>query len=258
MNDEILSKLHSALLGVMLEFKRICDEHNLRYLLGYGTLLGAVRHKGFIPWDDDADIIMPRVDYEKFVDIAEKELNENFTIHCSQKLDDYPFNFTKIYDNRTIYENPKMKNLSFCNGISMDIFPTDYADKHYLRHIYTIRIFSFIKRRKINFNVPTSKYVKFLCKFVPLKLCNHIIRKQPLYYKKSKEMMCQMCSGDYDIDKPFPADYFDNYIMGDFENHKFKIPKEYDAMLTQLYGDYMTLPPVEERQEHKAINISFK
>ena len=129
MEKETLKKLHEVEVEILDEFVRICKKQKLQYFLYYGTLLGAVRHNGFIPWDDDLDVAMPREDYEKFIKMAKEELNDNFYIDNKDTNDEYYLNFTKLRKKNTIFEQDFQVNYDGPKGIWIDIFPIDESKK---------------------------------------------------------------------------------------------------------------------------------
>ena len=123
--DNVLDKLHSVQIEILDEIVGICDKHNLTYFLIGGTLLGAVRHKGFIPWDDDLDIAMPREDYEKFLKIAKTELDKKYYLHDISIDKNYWQPFIKIRKNNTLFDEKMIDNIETHKGIFVDVFPFD-------------------------------------------------------------------------------------------------------------------------------------
>ena len=129
MDNQILRKVQLTQLEIAKEFKRICEENNLIYMMESGTLLGAVRHKGFIPWDDDLDMSMPRDDYEKFLSIANEIIDPKYEIVNWREESAYAHPFCKIIKKNTVYKEEKDGAKDSKNGIYIDIFPYDvYPD----------------------------------------------------------------------------------------------------------------------------------
>ncbi len=124
-DDETLNKLHETLIELLDEFVRICKKHNLKYTLVAGTVLGAVRHSGFIPWDDDIDVGMLRPDYEKFLEVAPKELKDKYILDCFEQNKDYHLSFAKIKKNGTIFDEEAAHHMNNHKGIFLDVFPLD-------------------------------------------------------------------------------------------------------------------------------------
>ena len=122
-----LKELQNVMLQMMIEIDRICRKNNIQYILSGGTMLGAVRHHGFIPWDDDMDIAMPRKDYDRFVEIANSELPERFRLECYENTRDYPYNFGKVRDVNTIFKEKFTASLNINHGVYIDVFPMDYT-----------------------------------------------------------------------------------------------------------------------------------
>ena len=129
MKKEILDKLHITHIKILDEIVRICDENKLNYFLIGGTLLGAVRHKGFIPWDDDLDIAMPRKDYDKFLNIAKKQINNNYILEYNKTNRKYWLPFAKVRLKNTLYVENTIKNYETNKEIWVDIFPIDNVKK---------------------------------------------------------------------------------------------------------------------------------
>ena len=126
MNKEEQEKLKQIELNLLVCFKEICEKHKLDYFLTGGTLLGAVRHKGFIPWDDDIDVGMPREDYETFLRVASSCLPDGIFLQTRKTDPEVPFNFAKLRDSRTTFIETSIKDLDINHGVYIDIFPIDY------------------------------------------------------------------------------------------------------------------------------------
>ena len=124
-DQETLNRMHLLHLDILKEFIRICNKYELRYFLLGGSCLGTVRHQGFIPWDDDIDVGMPRPDYERFMEIAQNELPEYYFLQNSKTDPDYPLCFAKIRDSRTTFIERSVSHLNINHGIYFDIFPLD-------------------------------------------------------------------------------------------------------------------------------------
>lgn len=266
MNQKPLSleEIKKIELNILTEFASFCDSNNLKYYLAYGTLLGAVRHKGFIPWDDDIDVIMPRPDYNKFIELTGyKPIKENLETRLYRAcLHPNIYPFAKVVDTKTIvYEKGKSrKNIS---GIWIDIFPLDgypedkeAAEKLFnkykrLRNLQDLATTNpFYVRQNI-----TKKIIKaiFITPFVKLYGIKNICRKIDLLAQTYSYENCQTLSdftwGD-NIESYLLKSELEPAVQLEFEGKSFKVPAGWQQYLTCLYGDYMQLPPEEERIPH--------
>lgn len=240
-------KLSLEILKEVIEF---CDSNNIKYYIFYGTLLGAVRHKGFIPWDDDIDICVPRLDYEKFLEIfsSSKLKTSNYRI-----IGKYPTIFTKVFSSNTLGYYKNYQELGF--GVSIDIFPIDVVPEkerkvrslyNEYKILYKFFCHSFLLDKKLYTN--KIKYIfdfvishlfdyKKIGKFIEMKLKRNFINS-------SSFSSVFLASSKLRI---FRKENFE-IIEIPFENLIVKAPKDYDDILRKIYGsDYMTPPPVDKR-----------
>jgi len=244
-------------LDILKNFKQICDENDLKYSLGGGTLLGAVRHQGYIPWDDDVDVMMPRKDYEKLLEIFNKQDN-NFKLISFYNTEDYYYPFAKIVDIRTKLEETEFREIKEM-GIYIDVFPIDFLpDNDKTIH----KIFSKYKKLQAliglyqvkDLNKTTNSKIKLMVKklLLPLlennKFNKYILQQMDAIGKKYNDTKKVACiSGRYLEKEIMPSDYISDYVLLDFEDEKFKAPVGYDAYLTKHYSDYMKLPSKDKQ-----------
>lgn len=240
-------------LDILIKVAEFCDKNNITYFLTDGTLLGAIRHKGFIPWDDDVDIMMPRNDYEKFLQIFKDQGN----LKLATPYDEEPLTyFTKIYDDTTIKDEGIKYGKRGPIGVDIDIFPMDgYPDdeKEFLKdYKKRKRLLSLAYISLFNRKVKSIKdFVKIMLrKFLNTKkLLNKYCRiaKQYDYNRSNLVGIHAVCDG---LRCRHKKEIFSEKVKIEFEGHKFWAPKDYHQFLTDKYGDYMTPPPKEKQVTH--------
>lgn len=236
-------------LSILDYINELCKQNNINYYLSYGTLLGAVRHGGFIPWDDDIDICMLREDYEKFIQIASKDANEFYRVLSINNDSKYYHEFAKVVDSRTRIE---LKDI-ICNekeGIWVDIFPIDpVANCRRLQKIIvnTCLMFRLLSVYKSFPNNHSKLLYPFwiIAKTIGFKPFLTIIDKISKSGRSRKYVgyIASYGSNKYYFEK----EMFDESTRISFEGLLLPVPKNYDIYLTYLYGDYMTLPPENQR-----------
>lgn len=256
-----IRKLQLLQKKTLKEVIRICNENNIKYYVMYGTLLGAVRHKGFIPWDDDLDIVMPRNDYVRFLACAAETLGEEFFLHTYDTDERYFVSFARVRLNNTTFIPEVYRDAHFKhNGVWIDIFPLDFAKSNnslfermrYISLQKALRPLSAVKVTGIHGNVRFKrKVLHAVSKIFSLKTLLKLIDMVSKAYK-GKNPKYYVCFGSpYSMKKSyFPLAYFGEDTMGEFENMQCRIPSNYDGVLKILYGNYMQLPPEEARIGH--------
>lgn len=237
--------IQKKMLNILIEIDRICKKHHIRYILDSGTMLGAVRHKGFIPWDDDADIIIPRDDYDRFITIAEKEMRAPYVFQCIENTKEYPYNFGKVFDTSTTYTERFTAKLDISHGIYVDVFPMDYVDeKDYLKHARMIGHYTMLRFYKLGISVGSKA---FIGKLLPLSFINARATAHMKYHGTPGDMICKLCH--YGKNKPpINISLFNDTIEVPFEGVPLRVPADYDSFLKGRYGDYMRLPDEDQQK----------
>lgn len=269
-NFDYLPKLHNCQLIIAREIKRICDKHNIRYFIIAGTLLGAVRHGGFIPWDDDMDVGMLREDYEKFLKVAKTEMGEEFFLQTPETDKNYGLPFAKILLNGTVLvEATAGSNAK--KGIFVDVFPFDVAPENEADRENHNKKTYFYKRlllAKLNYNVcAKNDYVKRAVYFV-LKIMSAFYSHDKLVkkleseitrYNNSKTEDIVNIGGAYGYKKEtIKADWVRDTVEIPFEDMTISAPVDYIKYLETFYGDYMTPPPEDKRyNRHSVTELDF-
>lgn len=254
-------------LEIMKKIHKVFEERNLKYYIMYGSLLGAIRHKGFIPWDEDIDITVPREDYERLAEMTQKEkiFDNDYVVQNYHTDPHFEFPITRICKKGTYSDNPSRKNLKSMNYVYIDIFPMDNSpDEESLqkKHRKKIKIAKKLSRFRTNYYYAHQSALRKILKTVmsiPFKAL------PATWYAKNTEKAMKSYNdtetkfiGSYGSVYPYNKEThlkkdFDERILTDFEDTKFWIPAGYDRILKNLYGDYMKLPPEEDRKSvHKA------
>lgn len=268
-----IKEIQAISLEILYTVAQICEMQHLRYVLIYGTLIGAIRHHGYIPWDDDVDIMMPRPDYDKLLVYLKNHIQEypHLQVFNREECLEYPYMITRISDDRYVIDMANEK--SFGMGIFIDIYPYDglgktknEAVKYGLKGDILSSLCYQATREHFAIETTTSllrKVVKFPV-YLYAKLCGKDYFQEKLEklarikdYDSSEYVGCVvwLSWGEKDI---FPRKWFDETIMMPFEKYEFRVPREYDRILRHEYGDYTRLPPEKDRVGHHFFKVYKK
>ncbi len=239
---------------IFCEFDRICKKHNIKYYIAQGTLLGAVRHKGYIPWDDDIDIIIPFDELNRFTKVfdSEKQLECQFTNYNKEKH--YPLSWSKIRADRTLSRPVQYKDIPIHWGICIDLFPIyPVSDNGFIRNL-EIAFFKLARKMLIaemtkheeNHNIVTRMFEKipYFIRHLTADVSQWIFA---LHKDKSTRYVYLTCKGGRIMERAV--------IEGEekklpFETGEYPVPTDYHRFLTEMFGDYMTPPPPEQQRGH--------
>ncbi len=250
-----IEQLKKRELEILHAFTSFCEANKLRYFMFGGSLLGAIRHKGFIPWDDDIDVCMPRDDYNKLSNMAGTEMGPDYFIQTHKTDPEYLLPFIKIRDNKSVFLELSVLNSNINHGIFLDIFPLNSVPESRLkRFFYNLKIYRYNIPINKKFNLHEKESIlKRFFKFLIAMPYNHlsipeltkkreefVIRHQ---YAKSKYLAC----GLFSFKLVFNKTDFSSGIEWSFENMNVLVPVNWDNVLKTHYGNYMELPPVEKR-----------
>ena len=274
MSKEDRKVFHSKLVGILQKIMEICEENNIHWFVGYGACIGAIRHQGCIPWDDDIDVCMPRPDYDRFIEICKKTDLGDYELATPYDTPGYYVSFVRMYDkNSTLYFTMNSLHVA---GIYIDIFPIDGVSdgniesnyrccrllkkisKHSRLHFTKSFQRNLLKRGRIRYYLIilfTSLFRKPLQK-VSLRMIEKTTRKYP--YESSE--FCMFYETEvYGMRNVIPKKWIEETVWVPFENIQVRVPKYYHEYLTHIYGDYMTPPPDDKKDDrHFVLYLDFE
>lgn len=269
MKELDITNIKKIQLNILCAVDEYCRENKIDYFIYYGTLLGAVRHKGYIPWDDDIDIAMFRKDYEIFIKNFNKSRNDQFQVLHSSIDKKFPYEFAKIHDKNTkIIENSAVK---YEIGINIDLFVLDNfptvksAERQYKKSFMARKILEckhICLRSSDNFFKKIAKVVlHFFANICSIYSCTNKINRIARRYEHSAPppLLCaDVCQRWFLKENVLHKSWFNSIIYIEFEGKKFPAPKHYDKVLNSIYGLYMKLPPLEEQRSHHDYHAYIK
>lgn len=263
-----LSEQKKLALELLIEFDDFCKKNGIQYFLSGGTLLGAIRHKGFIPWDDDIDVCMLREDYEKFIEKYQPS-KEKYKLLSLETSSEYYYPFAKLVNDATILiENG---NTEMPLGVYIDIFQLDNCpgETHaeackildslkFYRWIRNFKIIKFSKGREWYKNL-----ILFVGKVLSIlvsrrKIAEVIDKKAKGYQGENCKFVGGLTNNTYGYGEVYERYHLRNTVDVEFEGRIFPAPVDYDFILSSMYGDYMKLPPVEKRVSHHTFKCWYK
>ena len=256
LNKNYKRELQLTMLDMIKDIDALCKKHNIEYYIAYGSCIGAVRHKGFIPWDDDFDITMTDDNYFKFLDICEKELDKNkYYVQTPEKEEKYYLSFAKIRNIQTTLIEEKNSDIDITYGVYIDVFPlVGVPDNKLKKQLLKINRAFMLSS---NINVINNKILKTIFNL----LLRIFGRKRILKYttKRCFKYKCSECKEIVSIadGDGFEKNIINKDVLGKpkyvpFEDIYLPIPEGYDTYLTNIYGDYMQIPSKEQikKSEH--------
>lgn len=266
-NVRTIQKLHIETLEFFSDF---CSKNKISFFLSNGTLLGAVKYKKFIPWDDDVDILMPRKDYDRLVKVLWKD-NKDFTLMSKERFKEWKFPFAKLSRNDTVIKELSSDYGCEC-GLAIDIFPVDNWSgdekkaKRQAKYCSLLMRFLSASTEK-NFYTPKKGFTKVILFFIwiysrILGSNFHYNRIMGQIKKGQKNNNSQFVGSiswtPYGIKEVIPRDVFSETIFVEFEGKKYPAPKGYDYYLRSMYGEYEDDPPLEKQKSNHFIKVWFK
>jgi len=268
MNSNIRN-LQLVELEILKEIVAICDANSVKYYMIGGTFLGAIRHKGFIPWDDDIDIAMPRDDYEKFLNIANSKLPEHIKVENFITNPKYQYYITRVQNINTKVIEKRIGNAQKWTHASVDIFPIDGTPNnkclrkwHYFKVLTHRMLMSLCYKDSIDRERKRSLKERLLLKIMESLPIGKIFDANKEKHKIDKLLKKQKIEnsnfigtimGAYRTREIVPRNYFGDGAFYEFEELKFRGPSMYNDYLNHMYGDYMKIPPIEAQKNHYEI-----
>ena len=277
--DLELRKVQNACFEILKKFRNVCEENGLRYYLGYGSLLGAVRHHGYIPWDDDADIFMTRADYDRFLELFDSQLGDKYVLHCPERNPELGSTAIQIIKKETVFKTIATA-FSEEDGVFMDIFILENApNSKILRNIHGFfcmffglclscaryhtfegKLLEIYKdtNEEIIKNIKTKSRIGKVLSFINIEKWVYITNKMYSLCKNnmSKYVVCPT-GMKYYFGEIFERSEYCTTTDILFEGHDVKIIRDYDVALKRLYGNYMKIPPKEKREKHVALKMNI-
>lgn len=271
MREMSIEEIKKCEYDILCEIDRLCKANDLRYTLCGGTLLGAIRHKGFIPWDDDIDIAMPRPDYEKFIQIANGE-NTGIKVTCFNVDKKFKDLYAKVYDSATHIDEISVNRFGFECGVYVDLYPIDGLGEDYESALSCFKKSSIYRELLNAANWKTYTRSKTHAWYhelirLPFFLITRIINADKLVKKIESTYVenkfdCSkyvaIVSGSYREREIFSREIYTDFIEVDFEIGRFVAIKHYDEYLSSIYGNYMQLPPIDKQVTHHSFNAYYK
>lgn len=269
MERSLLRRVQMTQLEILQEVDRVCRENDIHWFLCCGTLLGAVRHQGFIPWDDDVDIGMLREDYETFCRLAPEKLNARFCVQSWYTEPAYPLPFAKVRMRNTLCVEAKSAVFRE-NGFYIDVFPFDYAPEapeaqaahaKKLNDLFRVMLMKsgyqpWLEKGRINW----KKRIGYLAyQWKAQKCSQEELAKQydALATSLPKGKLVCRQRGLRKLEC-YPVKWLETQVLHEFAGARFPVPSAWDAVLTAQFGDYMTPPPEESREDrHQIIRVNF-
>lgn len=272
--ESILGELHEIELGALKAFVKLCNAYELRYYAIGGTLLGAVRHKGFIPWDDDVDVAMPRKDYDRLIELvksgeAQEVLGEDYRIGSWQTDKEFKSYFAKLYATKVEIEEQLLEETTVRKGYLIDIIPLDgtpddeFARKVYYGKAMGLRFLCGTANVNTGIRTSRSKWEQTVLRVVRALRLYRFIDVRKVYQRMDRLFMAQdaehadytgTLTGAYKTREIVPREYFgesyDEYTLWEFEGMLLRGPKRCEEYLSHIFGDYRKLPAPEERKIH--------
>ena len=258
------NELKQCELMILKEFISVCDKLKICYYLMGGTMLGAVRHHGFIPWDDDIDVGMPREDFEIFIEKGQDLLDHSLFIQTHDTDPEYPCAFAKVRNSNTTFIEASLRERNINHGVWIDVFPLDYYPEEpnngkrmrlrWNRYSFRIGRECFSRVPQMD-KAPLAKRVErnirsFLYTLSMPNVERIIQKREQMITSVPKSNVYVNWSGAWGQKEVAPVDWYGEGLMTTFEGLQCRIPLEYDKWLTQVYGNYIELPPVEKRIGH--------
>lgn len=259
LNNETLKKIQQIETDMLKDFISVCEKLKLNYFLLGGTMLGAVRHQGFIPWDDDIDIGMLRKDYETFLSAAPSLLPSHLFLQTNVSDPAWYANFSKIRHNNTTFIETSSAHLPIHHGVYIDIFPLDdYPESKIKQKVfsfknrwYTKKIYSaFALNEEDSAKTAKGSILNIFYKLTGLTVEKAVQKREKLFKKEKNSSLVANHCGAWGKKEIMPKEWYGESCLLSFEGISATVPKDYDKWLTQVYGDYMQLPPKEKRVTH--------
>lgn len=270
MNDQQIKELQSVSLEILIYFRDFCKKHNLRFSLAGGSLIGSIRHEGFIPWDDDIDVFMLRKDYEALEELWRKYGNKKLYSYCRTNVtENYHNGSASLRDNNTTFINKHSVNEDICHGVGIDIIPLDGHPNSKIKRVYQL-LNAFIYNI---FNVQRLPDNKGALARITTKIIYSLVRTDNMRYRLWKKAEKNMVKYDYDktgyvteligsfkgMMIKHPLERFNSSVEMNFEGYIMPVMAGYKDYLDIIFGDFMELPPLEKRvAKHNTVYVNLR